>query len=145
MATTRKSTTVELADAFLALHHLVRKHVDAAMTAAGLSLAQAKLLGLIASLGTCRPSDIATRMGYAPRTVTTALDALEENGWIKRCPHPTDRRAQLVTISAAGQRTLDDVQGPKRHAVEHLFGALDAQEQKQLRELMDRVRSRAGE
>ena len=138
-----KTTTVELADAFLALHHVVRKHVDAAMTAAGLSLSQAKLLALVARLAPCRPSDIATQMGYAPRTVTTALDALEENGWIERSAHPTDRRAQLVVITSAGQAKLDEVQGPKRQAVEQLFGVLDAEEQKQLRELMDRVRHRA--
>lgn len=143
MTTPRKSTTVELADAFLALHHVVRKHVDAAMTAAGLSLSQAKLLALTAQLSPCRPSDIATGMGYAPRTVTTALDAMEESGWIRRAPHPTDRRAQLVTITDAGKTKLDDVQGPKRQAVEQLFGVLGAQEQKQLRELMDRVRERA--
>jgi DNA-binding MarR family transcriptional regulator len=145
MAPIRKSTTIELADAFLALHHLVRKHVDAAMTAAGLSLSQSKLLALVAQLAPCRPSDIATQMGYAPRTVTTALDALEENGWIERAPHPTDRRAQLVTITAAGRTTLDEVQRPKRRAVEQLFGVLSANEQKQLRELMDRVRERADE
>lgn len=143
MTSSRKSTTVELADAFLALHHLVRKQVDAAMTAAGLSLAQSKLLGLVARLAPCRPSDIATRMGYAPRTVTTALDALEESGWIVRAPHPTDRRAQLVTLTAAGKAQLELVQGPKREAVEQLFGVLSTEEQKQLRELMDRVRDRA--
>ena len=140
---TAKSATVELADAFLALHHLVRKHVDAAMTAAGLSLSQAKLLALVARLAPCRPSDIAVQMGYAPRTVTTALDALEESGWIERSPHPTDRRAQLVGITSAGQAKLDEVQGPKRHAVEQLFGVLSRDEQKRLRELMDRVRERA--
>ncbi len=140
---TAKSATVELADAFLALHHVVRKHVDAAMTAAGLSLSQAKLLALVARLAPCRPSDIATQMGYAPRTVTTALDALEESGWIERSPHPSDRRAQLVVITKVGQAKLDEVQGPKRHAVEHLFGVLSTDEQKRLRELMDRVRERA--
>lgn len=150
MTTPRKSTpsrsaTVELADAFLALHHLVRKHVDAAMTAAGLSLSQAKLLALVARLAPCRPSDIATEMGYAPRTVTTALDGMEESGWIERSAHPTDRRAQLVVVTATGQAKLDEVQGPKRQAVEHLFGVLDAAEQRQLRELMDRVRLRAGD
>jgi DNA-binding MarR family transcriptional regulator len=143
MTKARKSTTIELADAFLALHHLVRKHVDAAMTAAGLSLSQSKLLALVARLAPCRPSDIATHMGYAPRTVTTALDALEENGWIERTAHPTDRRAQLVVITTAGKAKLDDVQGPKRQAVEQLFGVLSVEEQTQLRELMDRVRDRA--
>ncbi|MET3653231.1 MarR family winged helix-turn-helix transcriptional regulator [Dyella japonica] len=144
-STPGKSTTVELADAFLALHHLVRKRVDAAMTAAGLSLSQAKLLALVARLAPCRPSDIATQMGYAPRTVTTALDAMEESGWIERSPHPTDRRAQLVVITSAGQAKLDEVQGPKRRAVEQLFGVLDADAQKKLRELMDRVREGAGD
>lgn len=144
-STAGKSNTVELADAFLALHHLVRKRVDAAMTAAGLSLSQAKLLALVAQLAPCRPSDIASGMGYAPRTVTTALDAMEESGWIERSPHPTDRRAQLVAVTADGQAKLAEVQRPKRQAVEQLFGVLDAEAQQQLRSLMDRVRERAGD
>jgi len=48
-----------------------------------------------------------TRMGALlqvhPTSVTSAVDRLEAQGFVKRQPHPTDRRAVLAAITQAGR------------------------------------------
>jgi len=48
-----------------------------------------------------------TRMGALlqvhPTSVTSAVDRLEVQGFVKRQPHPTDRRAVLAAITQAGR------------------------------------------
>jgi DNA-binding MarR family transcriptional regulator len=40
-------------------------------------------------------------------TVTGIVDRLERHGWVTRVPGKEDRRQVLITISAAGKRTLE--------------------------------------
>lgn len=51
-------------------------------------------------------SRIASDMMLHPTTVTTLTDRLEEQGFVERQPHPTDRRATFVVITAAGRALL---------------------------------------
>jgi DNA-binding MarR family transcriptional regulator len=48
-----------------------------------------------------------TRMGALlqvhPTSVTSAVDRLENQGFVERLPHPTDRRAVLASITEAGR------------------------------------------
>ena len=38
--------------------------------------------------------------------MTSLVDALESTGYVERRPHPSDRRAVLVALTAAGQETM---------------------------------------
>ena len=45
-------------------------------------------------------------MGIDPSTLVTLIDALESAGLATRRPHPSDRRAREVAITAKGRRAL---------------------------------------
>ncbi len=49
-------------------------------------------------------SALAAAIGVPFSTLTHALGRLLERGEAERLPHPRDRRAQLVRITAAGRR-----------------------------------------
>jgi DNA-binding MarR family transcriptional regulator len=78
--------------------------------------------------------ELADRMSCEASNATFILDRLEEQGLIKRHPHPTDRRAKQVVLTAAGRRsraaalTLLDAQSP--------LTGLSAGQQDALRELL---------
>ena len=55
--------------------------------------------------GPCTQRALADALKVAPRTITTLIDALVETGFVTREPHPSDRRATLVTFTAHGQET----------------------------------------
>jgi DNA-binding MarR family transcriptional regulator len=45
-------------------------------------------------------------LGVSPRTVTGLVDSLEADGWVTRSPHPADRRATIISLTAASELTL---------------------------------------
>jgi DNA-binding MarR family transcriptional regulator len=47
---------------------------------------------------------LADAIGSDPPHVTLIVDELEAKGLAERTPHPTDRRAKLVTITPSGRR-----------------------------------------
>jgi DNA-binding MarR family transcriptional regulator len=46
---------------------------------------------------------LAERLSADPPYVTLMVDDLEERGLVQRLPHPEDRRAKLVELTAAGR------------------------------------------
>jgi len=51
-------------------------------------------------------AELAEDMGTDAPAATVLINALESRGLVKRTPHPTDRRAKQVTLTAAGRRVL---------------------------------------
>jgi DNA-binding MarR family transcriptional regulator len=47
--------------------------------------------------------ELAKRLAADPPYVTLMVDDLEEHGLVRRMPHPEDRRAKLVELTAAGR------------------------------------------
>jgi DNA-binding MarR family transcriptional regulator len=56
--------------------------------------------------GPLRVSELAEREAMTQPGVTILVNRLAEAGWAERVPDPTDRRAALVRITAAGRERL---------------------------------------
>lgn len=61
-----------------------------------------QLLRLLGFSGPLRPSQIAESLKTGASNVSKMLHRLEANGWLERTPDPTDARATLVGLTAAG-------------------------------------------
>jgi len=79
--------------------------------------------------------DIADSFGCDASYVTNLVDGLEEKGYAKRQPHPTDRRVKTIVLTkrgfAAKEKALAVLHEPPAS-----FGALSAAEQRTLRDLL---------
>lgn len=54
--------------------------------------------------GECvRPSDLAQLMSSDNNTITSIINRMESNGWVKRTPHIHDQRAKQLIIQEAGE------------------------------------------
>ena len=51
-------------------------------------------------------AELAHDMGTDAPATTVLINALEERGLVRRSPHPTDRRAKQVSLTAAGRRMV---------------------------------------
>ena len=58
-------------------------------------------------------------------TMTTVLDTLERNRYIRRLADPDDRRRVLVDITPAAQTVLDQMLPEVQHLAKAVMGALD--------------------
>ncbi|WP_051021151.1 MarR family winged helix-turn-helix transcriptional regulator [Nocardia araoensis] len=52
--------------------------------------------------------ELAARMSCEPSNATFVLDRLEQQGLIRREPHPTDRRAKQIVLTSTGLRRRDE-------------------------------------
>lgn len=80
---------------------------------------------LLWALGVAGPSNhraLAQALGVTPRNVTGLVDGLVDSGHITREPHPTDRRANLVTPTDRGLATIHELRESHDHLAPQLFG-----------------------
>jgi DNA-binding MarR family transcriptional regulator len=64
------------------------------------------VLGILRDHGTMPPSEIGERLQVTRATVTGVVDSLERRGFVRRSPHPADRRSLLVEITPEGLAVL---------------------------------------
>ncbi|HEV7317590.1 MAG TPA: MarR family transcriptional regulator [Ensifer sp.] len=136
---------LEVTERLFDLYHCVHRLVNTTMAEEGVSLARSKFLFYLSSLGPCRCADIASALGFSPRTVTEAIDGLERDGMVVREPDPEDRRAKIISITDRGRVALDAALEPRHRTIEALFSALDECERTELFRLLGRLRDKASE
>jgi DNA-binding MarR family transcriptional regulator len=77
--------------------------------------------------------------GIDPSSMVSTIDELERNGLVERRRHPSDRRAHALHITEKGHETLTRGRQLARRAQEELLAPLDADERRQLHELLSRM------
>jgi DNA-binding MarR family transcriptional regulator len=88
----------------------------------GLTTSRAHLLWVLASNGPSTQQSLAAALSVSPRNVTGLVDGLVASGHVTRQPHPTDRRAILVTPTAKGQSAIRSLVDSHAHLARQLFG-----------------------
>lgn len=81
-------------------------------------------------------SSLGDDLGITPRYVTIMIDEMEREGLVRRCPHPTDRRATLIELTEAGSRMCTEVGDGHVEAAVELLQVLSKQQQEVLLEAM---------
>ncbi|QRM56878.1 MarR family transcriptional regulator [Sinorhizobium sp. BG8] len=130
------SSTIDIAQGMFKLYHQVSRLVNECMMDEGVSLARSKFLLLLECQGPQRSTDIASALGFAPRTVTEAIDGLERDNLVIRQPDPKDRRAKIVSITETGRTVINAAQQPQHKTLDAIFAALDDSQRSQLAEII---------
>lgn len=139
-------------DAFVAMSSLLRLHrlmvdnVEAKLRPHKLNITDYMLLMTLqlSETGTRLISQLARSLMVHATTATLATDRLEGRGLIERSPHPTDRRATLVTITKAGRKLVGEATDVLRDID---FGLVESSlaDQQQVSEVSARLRLAAGD
>jgi len=66
-----------------------------------------RVLWEVSHAGSLRMSELASRMGVQPRTVTPFVDALETAGFVTRKSDPQDRRATLLDLTDKARSVVE--------------------------------------
>lgn len=74
--------------------------------ALGLTIAQARLLGMLGSPASAEPSELARHLELSRQAVSSAVNHLEREGLVARVHSPTDRRRVLIEFTPAGRRVF---------------------------------------
>jgi DNA-binding MarR family transcriptional regulator len=86
---------------------------------------------LLTELGRSGPlplSELGTRVCLEKSWVSRAVDAMVERGLVTKEPNPTDARSWLVTLTAEGERTVNELNRTLDEHANHLLGALSGRD-----------------
>ncbi len=80
---------------------LARDQMRSALASgAGISPTDLDALEHLEAAGPLTQRALGTRLALTSGAITMLVDRLERAGWVRRCPHPSDRRSVLVELSA---------------------------------------------
>lgn len=132
-------------DRLLEIALLIQEDMARELEPAGLTAARTHLLWLVHHDGPSTQGALARALQVSPRNVTGLVDALEAGGFARRMPHPSDRRATLVTLTDQGTRAAAEMEEGRRRIAAHLVSDFDAARLERFRSDLDAVTARLHE
>ena len=111
----------------------------------GLTVPRAHLVWLLHHNGPSTQRALADGLKVTPRNVTGLVDGLVATGYVTREPHPTDRRATLVSLTEHGASALAEMDRSHRELAKLLFGDMSGRELRSFADGLDHVMSRLRE
>jgi len=139
------NNTAQAAQALRDFYLRSHRTMDKLMAAQGASFARTKMMSFIERGGKVRSTDLAEAFGFAPRTITEAVDALERDGMVLREADINDRRVKQISLTALGQEVLKASEPERTRFGNRLFEALEQDEIGELTRLLGKLNSRLGE
>lgn len=141
----RRPAAPTAVDQVLELVVLLNRDMQLSFERDGLTEARAGLLWELRG-GPVTQRELADALAVTPRNVTGLVDGLVATGYVARAPHPTDRRAVLVTLTDAGTTLLASMVEGYAEMHDVLFGGLSERQLRDLRRSLtivnDRLRAR---
>jgi DNA-binding MarR family transcriptional regulator len=141
IANTRSSLESAL-DAFEELQQRLMAVHATEFASLDITMAQAKLLYVVAAAGELTMSDIASRLGVTVSTASGSVDHLVSLGLMSRADDPTDRRHVRISVTPTGIQTLERLRELGARQLRALFDTMTDAELKVI-ERATRIMSRA--
>ena len=98
-----QQSSTELRESVMALARQMRRH----RPDTGVTLSQMEVLGEVSRTGVITPAALAARMHVRVQSLTDSINELVSRELIARRPDATDRRRQLIELTAAGSALLE--------------------------------------
>ena len=111
-------------DQVLELAILINDDMTRSLARDGLTPTRAHLLWELNRRGPSTQRALAEALDVSPRNITGLVDALVATGFVTREPHPTDRRATLVSFTEHGARTAKALDVGREQLAEVLFAEM---------------------
>jgi DNA-binding MarR family transcriptional regulator len=143
MAIATSRTSLESAlDAFEELQQRLMSMHATEFAALDITMAQAKLLYVVAAAGELTMSDIANRLGVTVSTASGSVDHLVSLGLMARAEDPADRRHVRISVTPNGVATLERLRELGARQLRALFDTMTDAELKVM-ERATRIMTRA--
>lgn len=91
-------------------HRALAKNLDATLAPFGITSSQWNALQQLEEHGAMTQRELAELLNKEQATVARLIDRLVKHGLVKRAPHPTDRRANMVENTKKASELLVEAQ-----------------------------------
>ncbi|MFH5232801.1 MarR family winged helix-turn-helix transcriptional regulator [Antrihabitans spumae] len=125
---------------------LLVSDMDRGLAQRGITKARANVLTTLQAAGQApMQSFLADQLGVTRRNVTGLLDSLERDGFVRRIPHESDRRAMTVHLTATGEAFAQSMMREAGEMAEHLFASIDELDRAAFALMLDTTIERFGQ
>jgi DNA-binding MarR family transcriptional regulator len=121
---------------------LLTGSMDSGLAERGLTRARAELLWQLRRQHHVTQRELSQALRCTPRNITDLVDALEEDGLVERGPHPTDRRATLVSLTRRGRAELARMQAGYQILAATLLEDVPPQALAEFADVLDQILAR---
>ncbi|MDR6906943.1 DNA-binding MarR family transcriptional regulator [Agromyces sp. 3263] len=139
------ATAITVLDRLLEIGELFQKDMARAFSGTPLTPARTRVLWDLAHSGPSTQHALAARLEVSPRNITGLVDALEAGGYVTRSPHPTDRRAIIVSLAASAEQLMREMQREHAELTADLLGAVAPADRPALERGIDAIAARLRE
>lgn len=130
---------ITVLDRLLEISDLFQKDMARVFDGTSLTAARVRVLWELQHSGPSTQHALATRIGVSPRNITGLVDALEAGGYVARSPHPSDRRATIVSLAASAHHMMSEMQREHAELSAELLGAVDPADRPALERGVDAI------
>ncbi|WP_430646687.1 MarR family winged helix-turn-helix transcriptional regulator [Agromyces sp. GXS1127] len=116
---------VTVLDRLLEISDLFQRDLAREFAGSSLTPARTRVLWDLVHSGPSTQHALATRLEVSPRNITGLVDALEASGYVRREPHPDDRRAVLVSLTSSAAELMHEMQRDHAELSDTLLGAVE--------------------
>lgn len=127
----------------LSLHRAFVRQAGEALEPLGLELFEYDVLSALRRQGkpyALTATRLAAATGLSSGAMTNRVDKLEAQGLVRRKRHKIDRRGVIVSLTAAGRRTIDDAIKLRLEAADESLQSISSREKHQLAGLLRKVK-----
>ena len=128
-----------LADLFSIFAPAFLKWQYAGVLVPGMTYPRMNLIHALAEEGPQIMSALRDRLGVSARNITVLVDGLEKEGYVRRVPHPEDRRATVIELTDDGRAAHRRVYARHADRAAALFAALPPADQQDLARILARL------
>ncbi|WP_245415261.1 MarR family winged helix-turn-helix transcriptional regulator [Hoeflea marina] len=111
---------------------MLRKRFEMRGQEHGLSSAQWRLLVRVVREQNATQARLAELMEIEPISVSRLIDRMEQAGWVRRCPHETDRRVKLVVPTDKSLAAYSAIKAMAGDVFQAAMAGLDEDQQQAL-------------
>ncbi|WP_407940148.1 MarR family winged helix-turn-helix transcriptional regulator [Nakamurella leprariae] len=125
-----------MSEAFWSVARTLRRSTQLALAPWEVSPSQVRALSVLTRHGDQRLGALADHLHIAPRSATEVVDGLQERGLVDRRADPDDRRATVVTLTAAGHDAVAAIGAARSAEADRFFAVLDERDRHELARLL---------
>lgn len=142
---TNDTVRTEAVEALRTFYLTSQRLMNRMLAEQGTSFAKNKMMMFIHVHGKVRSADMVGAFGFAPRTITEAVDALEKEGLVIREADLQDRRVKHISLTPAGVAMVELSEPVRQRFRQQLFEIFSDDEIGQLTQLLGRLNTRLDE
>lgn len=120
---------------------LLRRDFTSRVEELGLTQVQWRTLTYLRRDEGCNNTTLADYLEVRPITLTRVIDKLQEKGWVERRPHPSDRRATQLFLTAAVRPLLETMYEKSQETRACALQGFNEDDQEMLLEYLRKMKS----